>query len=116
MGPLRQRQGSAPLLRPPRPTRIRTQRGLRERFAEGVRISRRYLAEMEEIFRARGSADRADPPAARRVVLRHRGVLEGGRGRHLAVHAVDRAELHAIGGVVDERRDPLRATRGAARI
>jgi len=33
------------------PARIRTQRGLHERFGEGIRVSRRYIAEMEEIFR-----------------------------------------------------------------
>src|SRR5206468_9305346 len=31
--------------------RLHSQRGLRERFAEGLRISRRYFPEMERIFR-----------------------------------------------------------------
>ena len=34
--------------------RLRAQTGLRARFAEGIRVSRRYLPEMERIFRAAG--------------------------------------------------------------
>src|SRR5207247_3331392 len=34
--------------------RLHSQRGLRERFADGIRISRRYFPEMERIFRAAG--------------------------------------------------------------
>src|SRR5439155_1211805 len=34
--------------------RLRGQRGLRERFGDGLRVSRRYLPEMERIFREEG--------------------------------------------------------------
>src|SRR5438445_766546 len=34
--------------------RLQSQSGSRERFATGIQISRRYLKEMEEIFRSEG--------------------------------------------------------------
>src|SRR6185436_10028546 len=36
------------------PIRLRTQRGLREKFANGLRIAHGYLPEMERIFREEG--------------------------------------------------------------
>src|SRR6058998_3659693 len=98
--------------------RLHSQRGLRERFAEGVRPSRAYFPEMEHIFREEGLPEdvlhlgevgardgahlprggppgRARPPPAHRVVLQPAGVLQGGRSRRLAVHAQDRTPLHA---------------------
>ena len=55
MGPLRQRQGSAALrARPPTPRASGPSAVCASAFAEGVRISRRYLGEMEEVFRREG--------------------------------------------------------------
>ena len=96
------------------PARIRSQRGLRERFSEGVRISRRYLAEMEEVFRREGL-----PPELTRLPLVESCFdIEayskvGAAGIWQFMPSTGRNYM-AIAGVVDERRDPLRATRGAA--
>ena len=95
--------------------RLRTQPGLKERFAQGVRISRRYLAEMEEIFRREGL-----PPELTRLPLVESCFnidaysKVGAAGIWQFMRSTGRSYM-AIGGVVDERRDPLRATRGAAR-
>ncbi len=96
------------------PERIRSQRGLRERFADGIRISRRYLAEMEEVFRREGL-----PPELTRLPLVESCFdIEayskvGAAGIWQFMPSTGRNYM-SIGGVVDERRDPLRATRGAA--
>jgi len=98
------------------PSRIRTQRGLHERFGEGIRISRRYLGEMEEIFR------REDVPVelTRLPLVESCFNLEayskvGAAGIWQFMPSTGRNYLMQIGGVLDERRDPLRATRAAAR-
>jgi membrane-bound lytic murein transglycosylase D len=97
------------------PTRIRAQHGLKERFAEGVRISRRYIHEMEEIFRSEGL-----PTALTRLPLVESCFdIEayskvGAAGIWQFMPATGRHYMR-IGGVLDERRDPLRATRAAAR-
>ena len=96
------------------PDRIRTQRGLRERFAEGVRVSRRYLGEMEEIFRHEGL-----PPELTRLPLVESCFdidaysKVGAAGIWQFMPSTGRNYM-AVSGVIDERRDPLRATRGAA--
>jgi len=97
------------------PGRLRTQSGLLERFREGIRISRRYLPAMEEIFRQEGMP----------LVLTRLPLVEscfdvrayskvGAAGIWQFMPATGRRYMR-IGGVIDERRDPLRATRGAAR-
>jgi membrane-bound lytic murein transglycosylase D len=96
------------------PSRIRAQRGLKERFREGVRVSRRYLAQMEAIFRREGL-----PPELTRLPLVESCFdiaaysKVGAAGIWQFMRTTGRSYM-AIGGVLDERRDPLRATRGAA--
>ncbi len=96
------------------PSRIRSQRGLRERFSDGIRISRRYLGEMEEVFRREGL-----PTALTRLPLVESCFdIEayskvGAAGIWQFMPSTARSYM-AVGGVIDERRDPLRATRGAA--
>jgi membrane-bound lytic murein transglycosylase D len=97
------------------PARIRTQRGLRERFADGVRISRRYLGEMEEVFRREGlPAELTRLPLVESCFDIEAYSKVGAAGIWQFMPSTGRSYM-AIGGVVDERRDPLRATRGAAR-
>jgi membrane-bound lytic murein transglycosylase D len=48
-------------------------------------------------------------------VLQRAGLLEGRRGRHLAVHPATGRRFLRIDALVDERRDPLASTRAAAR-
>jgi membrane-bound lytic murein transglycosylase D len=95
--------------------RIRDQRGLKERFGEGISISRRYLPEMEAIFREEGV-----PVGLTRLPLVESCFdltaysKVGAAGIWQFMPATGRRYMQ-IGGVVDERRDPIRATRGAAR-
>jgi membrane-bound lytic murein transglycosylase D len=96
------------------PSRIRAQRGLRERFAEGVRISRRYLPEMEEIFRTEGvPIELTRLPLVESCFNIDAYSKVGAAGIWQFMPATGRTYMR-IGGVLDERRDPLRATRGAA--
>jgi membrane-bound lytic murein transglycosylase D len=96
------------------PERIRIQRGLRERFAEGVRVSRRYLAEMEEVFRREGlPTELTRLPLVESCFDIEAYSKVGAAGIWQFMPSTGRSYM-SIGGVVDERRDPLRATRGAA--
>jgi membrane-bound lytic murein transglycosylase D len=95
--------------------RIRAQPGLKERFAEGVRVSRRYLGEMEEIFRRDGLPVKLTRlPLVESCFNIDAYSKVGAAGIWQFMPATGRYYL-SIGGVLDERRDPLRATRGAAR-
>jgi len=97
------------------PDRIRAQRGLKERFREGVRVSRRYLPTMERIF-----ADEGLPKELTRLPLVESCFdidaysKVGAAGIWQFMPATGRQYMR-VDGVVDERRDPLRATRAAAR-
>lgn len=94
--------------------RIRAQRGLRERFSEGVRISRRYLPEMEEIFRSEGvPVELTRLPLVESCFNIDAYSKVGAAGIWQFMPSTGRSYMR-IGGVLDERRDPLRATRGAA--
>ena len=96
------------------PARIRTQRGLRERFSEGIRISRRYIAEMEEVFRREGlPVELTRLPLVESCFDIEAYSKVGAAGIWQFMPSTGRSYM-AIGGVIDERRDPLRATRGAA--
>ena len=95
--------------------RIRAQRGLKERFGEGVRVSRRYLDEMERIFRAEGMPiELTRLPLVESCFDLDAYSKVGAAGIWQFMPSTGRSYLR-IAGVVDERRDPLRATRGAAR-
>lgn len=97
------------------PDRLRSQRGLRERFGEGVRISRRYLNEMEEIFRQEGLPEELTRlPLVESCFDIGAYSKAGAAGIWQFMPATGRRYL-TVGSVVDERRDPLRATRAAAR-
>jgi membrane-bound lytic murein transglycosylase D len=96
------------------PARIRSQRGLRERFSDGIRVSRRYLAEMEEVFRREGlPAELTRLPLVESCFDIEAYSKVGAAGIWQFMPSTGRSYM-SIGGVVDERRDPLRATRGAA--
>jgi len=96
------------------PSRIRAQRGLRERFAEGIRASRRYLHEMEEIFRSEGlPVELTRLPLVESCFNIDAYSKVGAAGIWQFMRSTGRDYMH-IGGVLDERRDPLRATRAAA--
>lgn len=95
--------------------RIRTQAGLRERFALGIARQRPYLARMERIF-----GDEGMPPQLARLPL-----IEscfdvnayskvGAAGVWQFMPSTGRQYM-MVTDSIDERKDPLRATRAAAR-
>jgi membrane-bound lytic murein transglycosylase D len=98
------------------PKRLHNQRGLRERFAEAIRVSRRYLPEMERIFREQGL-----PVALTRLPLiescfdLHAYSKVGAAGIWQFMPATGRLFMR-VDNVVDERRDPIASTRAAARF
>ena len=95
--------------------RLRAQSGIRERFQESLRLSGRYLPRMEKIFRQKGLP----------VVLTRLPLIEssfnieayskvGAAGIWQFMPATGRLMKLTINHVVDERLDPIIATRAAA--
>ena len=94
--------------------RVRTQQGLRERFRRGLEVSRRYLPQMEEIFRREGLAGGADAPPVRGVELQRACVFEGRCGGIWQFIPSSARIYLELNEVQDSRRDPIYATLGAA--
>jgi membrane-bound lytic murein transglycosylase D len=99
------------------PKRLRTQRGLREKFAEGLRIAHRYLPEMERIFRE----ERLPLELTRLPLVESCFDVEayskvGAAGIWQFMPATGRIYSMDVNDVVDERRDPIASTRAAARF
>src|SRR5262245_41124859 len=95
-------------------SRVRPQRGIRERFYNGLRTARLYLPEMERIFRDQGLP----------VELTRLPLIEscfdvsayskvGAGGGWMFMPATGRLYME-VSGSVDERRDPIASTRAAA--
>ncbi len=107
---------SEELLAAARPDRIRAQRGLRERFQAGISISRRYLPEIERIFREHGV-----PVALTRLALvescfdTNAYSKAGAAGVWQFIPSTGRLFLR-IDETVDERRDPVLSARAAAQF
>jgi membrane-bound lytic murein transglycosylase D len=95
--------------------RLRSQRGLKERFAEGIRVSRRYLPEMERIFREDGlPVEVTRLPLVESCFNLHANSKVGAAGIWQFMPATGRRFMR-VDNLVDERRDPLVSTRAAAR-
>lgn len=96
--------------------RLRSQSGLRERFAAGIARQSGYLDAMERIFRARGL-----PVGLVRLPLFESCFdldaysKAGAAGVWQFMPSTGRRYLR-IDGSIDERRDPLRATEAAAEL
>jgi membrane-bound lytic murein transglycosylase D len=96
--------------------RVRGQRGLRERFARGIQTAHAYFPLMESIFR-----DEGVPPEITRLPLiescfnMHAYSKVGAAGVWQFMPGTARNFLR-VDGVVDERLDPIAATRAAARF
>lgn len=96
--------------------RVRSQRGLRERFAVGIEISRRYLPEIERIFREEGlplELTRLPLIESTFDVTAYSKV--GAAGVWQFMPQTGRIYGLRVDARVDERRDPIRAARAAAR-
>lgn len=95
--------------------RVRGQAGLQERFGEGIRVSRRYLPEMEAIFRAEGlPIDLTRLPMIESCFDVRAYSWRGAAGIWQFMPATGRLHGLRVDRLIDERRDPLRATRAAA--
>jgi membrane-bound lytic murein transglycosylase D len=96
--------------------RLRSQRGVKEHFAEGLRISGRYIAEMKKIFRAEGVPEELTylPLVESSFNIRARSSA-GAVGMWQFMPDTGKKFLR-IDALVDERRDPFTSTRAAARL
>src|SRR5262245_6665416 len=95
--------------------RVRAQKGIRERFANGFRTSRRYLPEMERIFRDEGlPVELTRLPLIESCFDVEAYSKVGAAGIWQFMPATGRLYME-VNGSVDERRDPIASTRAAAR-
>jgi membrane-bound lytic murein transglycosylase D len=96
--------------------RIRAQRGVKERFASGLKLSSRYLGQMQQIFREEGLPVELTylPLIESSFEVRARSSA-GALGIWQLMRSTGKRFLR-VGRTVDERRDPLESTRAAARL
>lgn len=96
--------------------RIRAQRGIRERFGRGLAASRRYLPELERIFREEGVPEDITRLALVESCFNVNAYSKvGAAGVWQFMPATGRLFMR-VDDTVDERRDPLIAGRAAARF
>lgn len=96
--------------------RIRAQRGLRERFAAGVEVSRRFLPEMEAVFRREGlPLELTRLPLVESCFNVRAYSKKGAAGIWQFMPATARLYLQ-VDHAVDERRDPITSTTAAAQF
>jgi len=94
--------------------RVRSQRGLRERFRRGLAISGRYDAKFREIFRARGlPEDLAYLPHVESSFQTNARSSVGAAGVWQFMRGTGKRYM-TVNGAVDERLDPVTAAEGAA--
>lgn len=96
--------------------RVRAQRGVKERFASGLKLSRRYLEQMQRIFQEEGlPVDLTYLPLVESAFDIHARSRAGALGMWQFMPATGRKFLR-VSPMIDERRDPLESTRAAARF
>ena len=97
-------------------SRIRAQRGAKEHFAEGLKISGRYITAMKTIFRAEGLPEELTylPLVESSFNIRARSGA-GAVGMWQFMPDTGKKFMR-IDDSVDERRDPMASTRAAARL
>ena len=95
--------------------RVRGQRGLRERFQQGLEISGRYDRAFREVFREEGvPVDLAYLPHVESSFQNHARSSVGAAGMWQFTRSAGRLFM-TINRAVDQRMDPVAAARGAAR-
>lgn len=96
--------------------RVRAQRGIKERFAGGLKLSRRYLEQMQRIFMEEGlPTDLAYLPLVESSFDIHARSRAGALGMWQFMPSTGRKFLR-ISPALDERKDPVESTRAAARF
>ncbi len=96
--------------------RVRAQRGVRERFASGLALSRRYIDQMQRIFREEGlPVEIAYLPLVESSFNLNARSSVGALGMWQFMPATGKKFMR-IGPGLDERKDPLESTRAAARF
>lgn len=96
--------------------RVRVQRGIKERFASGLRVSRKYLEQMQRIFSEEGlPTELAYLPLVESSFDLHARSRAGALGIWQFMPSTGRKFLR-ISPAVDERKDPMESTRAAARF
>jgi membrane-bound lytic murein transglycosylase D len=97
--------------------RIRSQTGIKERFADAIRVSRRYLKAMEVIFRQEGvPIELTRLPFIESSFNVQAYSKVGAAGIWQFMPTTGRLFNLRINHLVDERRDPLIATQAAAQL
>lgn len=95
--------------------RLRSQRGLRERFKRGLEISSRYDAAFRQVFREAGlPEDLAYLPHVESSFQNHAASSVGAVGMWQFMPGTAR-QFMMMNAAVDERRDPVTSAQGAAR-
>lgn len=96
--------------------RIRMQRGISDSFAAGVRRSGRYMGHMRKVFAARGLPEElAYLPLVESSFRNDARSFRGAVGMWQFMPATGRRYMR-VTRHLDERRDPMEATRAAARL
>ncbi|MCY4487761.1 MAG: LysM peptidoglycan-binding domain-containing protein [Deltaproteobacteria bacterium] len=96
--------------------RIKAQRGIRERFEGGVRRSGRYMEHMRKVFAARGlPVELTYLPLVESSFRNDARSFRGAVGMWQFMPGTGRRYMR-VTRLVDERRDPMEATRAAARL
>ncbi|MGH7895291.1 MAG: lytic transglycosylase domain-containing protein, partial [Candidatus Binatia bacterium] len=96
---------------------VRSQRGLREKFADGIRIAHGYFPEMERIFQDEGlPTELTRLPLVESCFNVEAYSKVGAAGIWQFMPATGRIYAMDVGALVDERRDPIASTHGAARF
>lgn len=97
--------------------RLRSQTGVKERFAEAIRVSRRYLKAMEAIFRQEGvPVELTRLPFIESSFNIQAYSKVGAAGIWQFMPSTGRLYNMRINHLIDERRDPLIASEAAARF
>jgi membrane-bound lytic murein transglycosylase D len=96
--------------------RVKTQRGVKEQFVAGLKISGRYMSQMRQIFRDEGlPMELAYLPLVESSFNVRARSTAGAVGMWQFMPDTGKKFLR-ITDTVDERRDPLASTRAAARL
>jgi len=96
--------------------RVHVQRGVKERFLAGLKLSGKYMGQMQRIFREEGVPEElAYLPLVESSFNIHARSRAGALGMWQFMPSTGKKFLR-VSRTIDERRDPLESTRAAARF